>query len=181
MCGQFGIDVDRPLMCQVSRFDPWKDPLGVIDAYRIVKAEMPDVQLALVGSMATDDPEALADRIVALQLSVRDAEALTRAKSKAPPRTPAAKPEKDADTRQLEESVESSLGMRVTILDKGAKGGEKGYILLREALKHSGKIGIAKVAIRSRENLGALFDQVLLQQRHQEIQLVSRALPVLTR
>jgi trehalose synthase len=57
ICEQFGIDVDRPLLCQVSRFDPWKDPLGVIDAYRIVKATMPDVQLALVGSMATDDPE----------------------------------------------------------------------------------------------------------------------------
>ena len=57
VCDQFGIDVDRPLICQVSRFDPWKDPLGVIDAYRIVKAEQPDVQLALVGSMATDDPE----------------------------------------------------------------------------------------------------------------------------
>jgi trehalose synthase len=41
----------------VSRFDPWKDPLGVIDAYRIVKREMPQVQLALVGSMAADDPE----------------------------------------------------------------------------------------------------------------------------
>lgn len=57
ICGQFGIDVDRPLLCQVSRFDPWKDPLGVIDAYRIVKEVHPDVQLALVGSMATDDPE----------------------------------------------------------------------------------------------------------------------------
>ena len=57
ICDQFGIDVDRPLLCQVSRFDPWKDPLGVIDAYRIVKEEIPDVQLALVGSMATDDPE----------------------------------------------------------------------------------------------------------------------------
>jgi trehalose synthase len=57
ICEQFGIDVDRPLLCQVSRFDPWKDPLGVIDAYRIVKQEMADVQLALVGSMATDDPE----------------------------------------------------------------------------------------------------------------------------
>jgi len=57
ICEQFGIDVDRPLLCQVSRFDPWKDPLGVIDAYRIVKKQMPDVQLALVGSMATDDPE----------------------------------------------------------------------------------------------------------------------------
>jgi trehalose synthase len=57
VCNQFGIDVDRPLMCQVSRFDPWKDPLGVIDAYRIVKERLGDVQLALVGSMASDDPE----------------------------------------------------------------------------------------------------------------------------
>jgi trehalose synthase len=57
VCRQFGIDTDRPMICQVSRFDPWKDPLGVIDAYRIVKAERPDVQLALVGSMASDDPE----------------------------------------------------------------------------------------------------------------------------
>jgi trehalose synthase len=54
---QFGVDVDRPLMTQVSRFDPWKDPLGVIDAYRKVKERFPDVQLALVGSMAHDDPE----------------------------------------------------------------------------------------------------------------------------
>ncbi len=54
---QFGIDVDRPLLTQVSRFDPWKDPMGVIDAYRIVHEQVPEVQLALVGSMATDDPE----------------------------------------------------------------------------------------------------------------------------
>jgi len=54
---QFGIDVERPLLTQVSRFDPWKDPLGVIDAYRAVKEQQPDVQLALVGSMAHDDPE----------------------------------------------------------------------------------------------------------------------------
>jgi trehalose synthase len=57
VCAQFGIDVERPVLCQVSRFDPWKDPIGVIDAYRIVKAARPDVQLALVGSMASDDPE----------------------------------------------------------------------------------------------------------------------------
>jgi len=55
--GDFGLDLDRPIITQVSRFDPWKDPLGVIDAYRIVKEEVPDVQLALVGSMASDDPE----------------------------------------------------------------------------------------------------------------------------
>ena len=57
VCEQFGIDIDRPLICQVSRFDPWKDPIGVIDAYRMVNEEIPEVQLALVGSMATDDPE----------------------------------------------------------------------------------------------------------------------------
>ena len=54
---QFGIDISRPLLTQVSRFDPWKDPLGVIDAYRLVKEEVAGVQLALVGSMAHDDPE----------------------------------------------------------------------------------------------------------------------------
>jgi trehalose synthase len=54
---QFGIDVERPLLTQVSRFDPWKDPLGVIDAYREVKETFPEVQLALVGAMAHDDPE----------------------------------------------------------------------------------------------------------------------------
>jgi trehalose synthase len=57
VCEQFGIDPDRPLLTQVSRFDPWKDPMGVIDAYRAVTEEVPDAQLALVGSMATDDPE----------------------------------------------------------------------------------------------------------------------------
>ncbi|MFL7791129.1 MAG: glycosyltransferase [Anaerolineae bacterium] len=53
----FGLDVSRPLITQVSRFDPWKDPLGVIDAYHIVKEQVPEAQLALVGSMASDDPE----------------------------------------------------------------------------------------------------------------------------
>src|SRR6266508_1699398 len=54
---QFGIDIRRPLLTQVSRFDPWKDPLGVIDAYRETKPACPDAQLALVGSIAHDDPE----------------------------------------------------------------------------------------------------------------------------
>jgi trehalose synthase len=54
---QFGVDVKRPLITQVSRFDPWKDPVGVIEAWRIVRRSHPDVQLALVGSMAHDDPE----------------------------------------------------------------------------------------------------------------------------
>lgn len=54
---EFGVDLARPLLLQVSRFDPWKDPLGVIEAYHMVKKELPQVQLALVGAMAEDDPE----------------------------------------------------------------------------------------------------------------------------
>ena len=54
---RLGVDPHRPLLLQVSRFDPWKDPKGVIEVYRTVKREIPDVQLSLVGSMATDDPE----------------------------------------------------------------------------------------------------------------------------
>lgn len=55
---EFGVDIGRPLLLQVSRFDPWKDPHGAIAAYRLVKQTIPGVQLALVGSMAGDDPEA---------------------------------------------------------------------------------------------------------------------------
>ena len=54
---QYGVRPNDPLLVQVSRFDPWKDPIGVIEAYRIVKEEFPNVQLVLAGSMATDDPE----------------------------------------------------------------------------------------------------------------------------
>ena len=52
-----GIEVDEPLVSQVSRFDPWKDPLGVLSAYRMARAEIPTLQLAMVGSMALDDPQ----------------------------------------------------------------------------------------------------------------------------
>ena len=52
-----GLDLPGRLVTQVSRFDPWKDPLGVIDAYRLVREEIGELQLALVGSMALDDPE----------------------------------------------------------------------------------------------------------------------------
>ena len=54
-----GIDRTRPLITQVSRFDLWKDPWGVIDAYRMARRSVPGLQLALLGlSQATDDPEA---------------------------------------------------------------------------------------------------------------------------
>lgn len=54
-----GIDPQRPLVTQVSRFDPWKNPWQAIDAYRLAKREVPALQLALVGVFsAKDDPEA---------------------------------------------------------------------------------------------------------------------------
>ena len=52
-----GMEIPGRLVTQISRFDQWKDPLGVIDAYRLVREEIGDLQLALVGSMALDDPE----------------------------------------------------------------------------------------------------------------------------
>jgi len=51
-----GIDPERPLLTQVSRFDRLKDPLGVMEAYRLVR-RYNDCQLLLVGGAATDDPE----------------------------------------------------------------------------------------------------------------------------
>jgi trehalose synthase len=56
---QYDIDRARPIVSQVSRFDPWKDPLGVIDAYRMARDDCPGLQLVLVGSMAHDDPEGM--------------------------------------------------------------------------------------------------------------------------
>ena len=53
-----GVDLTKPMILQVSRFDPWKDPQGVIDAYHKVKKSLPEVQLVLIGAMADDDPEA---------------------------------------------------------------------------------------------------------------------------
>jgi trehalose synthase len=53
----YGVDLRRPVLLQVSRFDPWKDPLGVIHAYRLAREEVSDLQLVLVGALAGDDPE----------------------------------------------------------------------------------------------------------------------------
>ncbi len=54
---RYDVDPDRPILTQVARFDPWKDPLGVIDVYKKVKEKVPEVQLLLITSMAPDDPE----------------------------------------------------------------------------------------------------------------------------
>jgi len=53
---RFGLDPSRPMILQVSRFDRFKDPIGVIRAYRLAKAFLP-IQLVLAGGGASDDPE----------------------------------------------------------------------------------------------------------------------------
>jgi trehalose synthase len=55
---KFGIDPEKKIITQISRFDRLKDPLGVIDVYRLVKKYM-DCQLILAGGGATDDPEGI--------------------------------------------------------------------------------------------------------------------------
>lgn len=54
---RFDIDPERPLLLQVSRFDRFKDPLGVIAAYRLLKPYYATLQLVLAGGTADDDPE----------------------------------------------------------------------------------------------------------------------------
>lgn len=66
---RYGIPDDRPIVAQISRFDPWKDPLGVIEACRIARREV-DFTLVLLGNMADDDPEGA--RIFAQLMAHRD-------------------------------------------------------------------------------------------------------------
>ncbi|MEC4816239.1 MAG: glycosyltransferase [Scytonema sp. PMC 1069.18] len=57
VCDRFSLDRSRPLIVQVSRFDRFKDPVGVIQAYQLAKKFIPQLQLVLAGGSATDDPE----------------------------------------------------------------------------------------------------------------------------
>jgi trehalose synthase len=56
VCDDFGIDRSRPIITQISRFDRLKDPLGVVQAYKLAKKYV-DCQLVLAGGGASDDPE----------------------------------------------------------------------------------------------------------------------------
>ena len=59
VCDDFGVDRSRPVLTQISRFDRLKDPVGVIEAYKLAKKYV-DCQLVLAGGGATDDPEGAA-------------------------------------------------------------------------------------------------------------------------
>jgi trehalose synthase len=52
----YEIPADLPLVAQISRFDPWKDPKGVVEAFKLARKEV-DARLVLLGNFATDDPE----------------------------------------------------------------------------------------------------------------------------
>jgi trehalose synthase len=52
----YRIPTDLPLVVQVSRFDPWKDPKGVVEAFKLARKQI-DARLVLLGNFATDDPE----------------------------------------------------------------------------------------------------------------------------
>ena len=54
---RFSLDPERPLLVQISRFDRFKDPIGVVRAYHLAKRFLPAVQLVLAGGSASDDPE----------------------------------------------------------------------------------------------------------------------------
>jgi trehalose synthase len=57
VAARFELDLERPLLVQVSRFDRFKDPLGVIHAFRLARHMVPSLQLVLAGGGASDDPE----------------------------------------------------------------------------------------------------------------------------
>jgi len=68
--GHYGVPTDRPLVVQVSRFDRWKDPFGVIEAFQRARQKV-DCTLVLAGNNAVDDPEG-GRLLEALQASTND-------------------------------------------------------------------------------------------------------------
>jgi len=54
---EFDLDLERPVLVQISRFDRFKDPVGVVRAYHLARKFSPGLQLVLAGGTATDDPE----------------------------------------------------------------------------------------------------------------------------
>jgi trehalose synthase len=57
IASRFGIDLERPLVAQISRYDRFKDPVGVVQAWRLARTYIPGLQLVLAGGGALDDPE----------------------------------------------------------------------------------------------------------------------------
>lgn len=138
-CERFDIDPGRPLMLQVSRFDRFKDPLGVVAAYRLARDFIPGLQLVLAGGGADDDPEGEAvlaevraaaegDANLKVLLLPSDAHAVINALQQAAPFV-------------LQKSLREGFGLTVTeAMWKGKPviGGNTGGIRLQVINHHTG-------------------------------------------
>lgn len=136
---RYGLDPRRPLLVQISRFDRFKDPIGVIRAYQMAKQFQPGLQLVLAGGGATDDPEgeavlaevqeaAAGDADIHVLLLPPDAHRIINALQRA------------ADI-VLQKSLREGFGLTVTEAmwkGKAVIGGDVGGIRLQVANHHTG-------------------------------------------
>jgi len=147
----YGIPTDLPLVVQVSRFDKWKDPQGVIEAFHVVRKQV-DATLVLAGNVATDDPEgqeifesvcqSREDRIHVL--SVQDSALVNALQRRA--------------TVVLQKSIREGFGLTVTeAMWKGAAviGGNVGGI------RHQIEDGVSGFLVESVEETAQRIVQVL--------------------
>jgi trehalose synthase len=135
----FGLDDGRPLMVQISRFDRFKDPLGVIHAYRLAKKYVPGLQLVLAGGAATDDPEGEQVRSEAEAFSEDDSDIHILQLPSDAHRTINAL-QRAADV-VLQKSIREGFGLTVTeAMWKGKPviGGDTGGIRLQVINNHTG-------------------------------------------
>jgi trehalose synthase len=138
IASRFGLDPARPVVLQVSRFDRFKDPVGVIRAYRLVRAHMP-VQLVLAGGGANDDPEGDAVLREVTEAAADDPDVHVLLLPADAHRTINAL-QRHADL-VLQKSLREGFGLTVTeAMWKGKPviGGETGGILLQVVNSHTG-------------------------------------------
>jgi trehalose synthase len=166
---RFGLDPERPFVLQVSRFDRFKDPVGVIQAHRLAKRFLPALQLVLAGGSATDDPEgalvlqevqnaAASDDSIHVLLLPPDAHRTINALQRA------------ADV-VLQKSTREGFGLTVTEAmwkGKAVIGGDTGGIRLQVINFHTG-------FLVSTPEGAALRIRYLLHQREQLVQMGQKA------
>lgn len=135
----FNIDPVRPMMLQVSRFDSFKDPIGVINAYALAKNFAPNLQLVLAGGEATDDPEGSAVLAEVQEVAEKDDDIFVLLLPPDAHRTVNAL-QRTADI-VLQKSIKEGFGLTVTeALWKGKPviGGNTGGIRLQIFNHHTG-------------------------------------------
>jgi trehalose synthase len=109
---RLSIDASRPLLLQVSRFDRFKDPLGVIAAFRLLEPYYPEMQLALVGGPADDDPEG--SEVLAEVLEAADKDPSIRVLMLPPASHRAINALQRSATIVLQKSLREGFGLTVT-------------------------------------------------------------------